>query len=178
MNRKIYGGVFKFMKKLIIINGTMGVGKSTVCNILLDAIKPSVYLDGDWCWNMNPFIVSEENKTMVINNITYLLQSYLNNSGYEYIIFCWVIHQEDIFDQLLEKLKDYDFELYKISLICSETALKNRLALDVKNGIRSEKVIERSMERIELYKKMDTIKIYVSEINPQKTSEIIIDIIK
>ncbi len=72
------------MKKLIIINGTMGVGKSTVCNILLDTLKPSVYLDGDWCWNMNPFVVSEENKKMVINNITHLLKSYLENSGFEY----------------------------------------------------------------------------------------------
>ena len=76
------------MKKLIIINGTMGVGKSTVCKMLLDRLVPSVYLDGDWCWNMNPFIVSEENKAMVENNITHLLKSYLSNSEYEYIIFC------------------------------------------------------------------------------------------
>ncbi|WP_312888598.1 hypothetical protein [Clostridium bowmanii] len=30
------------MKKLIIINGTMGVGKSTVCNVLLDS--PGIYI--------------------------------------------------------------------------------------------------------------------------------------
>ena len=90
------------MKKLIIINGTMGVGKSTVCNTLLHTLKPSIYLDGDWCWNMNPFVISEENKSMVINNITYLFKSYLNKSAYEYIIFCWVIHQEYIFEQFLE----------------------------------------------------------------------------
>ena len=78
------------MKKLIIINGTMGVGKSTVSRILLKKLKASVYLDGDWCWNMNPFIPSEENKRMVIDNIVYLLSSFLKNSEYRYIIFCWV----------------------------------------------------------------------------------------
>ncbi|MGK0468335.1 AAA family ATPase [Clostridium sp.] len=166
------------MKKLIIINGTMGVGKSTVCNILLDSLKPSVYLDGDWCWNMNPFVVSEENRKMVINNITHLLNSYLNNSGYEYIIFCWVIHQENIFEQLLEPLNNCDFELYKISLVCSETALKNRLEIDVQNGIRKTDVIDRSVQRLELYNNMDTIKIDVSDVDPKQTAIEIVELIE
>lgn len=38
-------------------------------NLILGTLKPSVYLDGDWFWNMNPFIVSEENKEMAVNNI-------------------------------------------------------------------------------------------------------------
>ena len=163
------------MKKLIIINGTMGIGKSTVCSILLDTLKPSVYLDGDWCWNMNPFLVSEENKKMVIDNITHLLKSYLDNSGYEYIIFCWVIHQENIFRKLLEPLKNYDFELYKVSLVCSETALKSRLEIDVQNGVRQDDVIDRSVQRMELYNNMDTIKIDVSNIDPKQTA---IEIVK
>jgi broad-specificity NMP kinase len=166
------------VKKLIIINGTMGVGKSTVCNILLDSLKPSVYLDGDWCWNMNPFVVSEENRKMVINNITHLLNSYLNNSGYEYIIFCWVIHQENIFEQLLEPLNNCDFELYKISLVCSETALKNRLEIDVQNGIRKTDVIDRSVQRLELYNNMDTIKIDVSDVDPKQTAIEIVELIE
>ena len=158
------------MKKLIIINGTMGVGKSSVCNELLNILEPSIYLDGDWCWNMNPFIVSEENKKMVIDNINHLLKSYLDNSGYEYIIFCWVIHQEYIFTQILESLKNYNFELYKISLVCSETALKSRLKIDVENGIRKVDVIDRSVQRLKLYNNMDTIKIDVSDITPGQTA--------
>lgn len=166
------------MKKLILINGTMGVGKSTVCKLLIKQLQPSVYLDGDWCWNMNPFVVSPENKAMVVDNITHLLNSYLNNSGYEYIIFCWVIHQEEIFQQILEPLSKNKFELYKISLICSEAALKRRLEADVENGIREPDVIERSVARIPLYRKMDTIKIDISEISPQETAEQIIKLVK
>ena len=158
------------MKKLIIINGTMGVGKSSVCNELLNILEPSIYLDGDWCWNMNPFIVSEENKKMVIDNINHLLKSYLDNSGYEYIIFCWVIHQEYIFTQILKSLKNYNFELYKISLVCSETALKSRLKIDVENGIRKVDIIDRSVQRLKLYNNMDTIKINVSDITPGQTA--------
>jgi hypothetical protein len=159
------------MKKLIMINGTMGVGKSTVCNKLLDLLSPSVYLDGDWCWNMNPFVVSEENKEMVINNISYLLKSYLNNSGYEYIIFCWVMHEEYIIKQILDKLKEFDFKLYKISLICTQEALEKRLNNDVVNGIRKIDVISRSVERISSYEKMDTVKIDVSNNTAEDTAK-------
>ena len=55
------------MKKLIIINGTMGVGKSTVSKELNQRLKKSIWLDGDWCWMMNPWDFSEENKSMVLD---------------------------------------------------------------------------------------------------------------
>ncbi len=166
------------MKKLIIINGTMGVGKSTVSNLLLKKLQPSVYLDGDWCWNMNPFVVSDENREMVISNITYLLQSFLQNTGYKYIVFCWVIHQEEIFGDILEPLKDYDFEVYKISLICSENALRDKLRLDVQNGIREADVIDRSIQRLPLYSQMDTHKIDVSNISAQEAADKILEIVE
>ena len=47
----------------------MGVGKTTTCEELSKKLQNSVWLDGDWCWMINPFVVNEENKRMVINNI-------------------------------------------------------------------------------------------------------------
>ncbi len=159
------------MKKLIIVNGSMGVGKSTVCRQLLKNLTPSVYLDGDWCWNMNPFVVTEENKAMVMDNITHLLNAFLRNSGYEYVIFCWVIHEDSIFDELLSRLKDAEYELYKVTLICSEQMLRKRLMQDVHNGIRNQGIIERSIARLPLYTRMDTVKLDVSGITPQQAAD-------
>ena len=127
-------------------------------------------MDGDWCWNMNPFVVSEENKEMVLDNICYLLKSFLNNTGYEYVIFCWVIHQEDIFEQLLMRLKGLEFELHKISLICSVQTLTSRLQNDVEAGIRNQDVIERSFPRLALYHDMDTQKVDVSDITAEQAA--------
>ena len=79
-------------KQLILVGGAMGVGKSAVCRELLRQLTPGVWLDGDWCWNMNPFVVSEENKRMVLSNITHLLRAYLNNSSYRYVLFLSLIH--------------------------------------------------------------------------------------
>ena len=87
----------------------MGVGKSAVCLELLRQLTPGVWLDGDWCWNMNPFVVSEENKRMVLSNITHLLRAYLNNSSYRYVLFCWVMDQPLLFEAVLGPLRDIPF---------------------------------------------------------------------
>lgn len=80
--------------------------------------------------------------------------------------------------QILNELKEFDFELHKISLICSEESLKSRLNIDIKNGIRNDDIVNRSIKRILLYDKMDTIKIYVSNITPNDTAKEIYKMIK
>ena len=162
---------FFTLKKLVIVNGTMGVGKSATCQELLNILTPGVFLDGDWCWDMNPFTVNDENKAMVTRNIDFLLSSYLQNSGYEYIIFCWVMHQEDIFRQVLEPLKGLEFELHKFSLVCSEEALKKRILADVQSGKRTLDVLERSLPRLPLYRTMDTEKVDVSGVTARQAAE-------
>ena len=55
------------MKQLYLIGGTMGVGKTAVCQRLKRLLPNSVFLDGDWYWDSDPFCVTEETKKMVIN---------------------------------------------------------------------------------------------------------------
>ena len=166
------------MKKLILVNGTMGVGKSTVCEILYKSMKNSCWLDGDWCWTMNPFKVTDENKAMVMGNITYILNNFLRNSMYEYIIFNWVMHQESIIEDVLRKLdKNYEYQVYKITLMCSEEKLIERIKKDIDNGKRDKDSLSRGVERIPLYKDMDTIKVDVGSNDVLETVEIIKNIV-
>ena len=92
------------MKKLYLIGGTMGVGKTTVCQQLKRLLPDSVFLDGDWCWDADPFQVTEETMAMVNDNICYLLNNFLRCSAYENVIFCWVMHQQAIIDGVLSRL--------------------------------------------------------------------------
>lgn len=39
------------MKHVYFIGGTMGVGKTTTCQMLKEKLQNSVFLDGDRCWN-------------------------------------------------------------------------------------------------------------------------------
>lgn len=76
------------MKKLILIGGTMGVGKTATSSLLKQKLNQSVFLDGDWCWDMHPFVVNRETKAMVMNNIVYQLNQFISCSEIENIIFC------------------------------------------------------------------------------------------
>jgi len=147
------------MKTLYMIGGTMGVGKTTVCRQLKQDLPNSVFLDGDWCWDASPFRVTDETKTMVTNNICYLLNNFLKCSAYENIIFCWVMHEQSIIDSILEKLDTQNCEVKGISLVADERTLRDRLTMDVKNGIRTLDIIERSVSRMPLYQTLNTVKI-------------------
>ena len=111
------------MKNLYLIGGAMGVGKTTVCRRLKKDLPNSVFLDGDWCWDADPFLITEETKAMVMDNICFLLNNFLRCSAYENIIFCWVMHEQSIIDEITKRL-DTDLCLVKcISLTANEAEL-------------------------------------------------------
>ncbi len=161
------------MKNLFLIGGAMGVGKTTVCKILNEKLPKSVFLDGDWCWNASPFTVTDETKKMVMDNVTHLLNNFIKCSAYENIIFCWVMHEKSIIDEILSKIDTSDCKVFKISLILSEKELEKRLELDIKQGLRHADVIKRSMERLHLYNALETIKIDAS-LSPSAVADEII----
>ena len=147
------------MKTLYMIGGTMGVGKTTVCQQLKQDLPNSVFLDGDWCWDASPFQVTDETKAMVTNNICYLLNNFLKCSAYDNIIFCWVMHEQSIINSILEKLDTQNCEVKCVSLVADEKTVRDRLSMDIEKGIRTADVIERSVSRISLYQTLNTIKI-------------------
>lgn len=164
------------MKNVYIIGGTMGAGKTTVCRILKEKMENSVFLDGDWCWDMSPFQVTEETKAMVMDNIIYLLNNFIKCSSYDNIIFCWVMHEQSIIDEIISRLNTGNCLLRCISLICDEASLVKRLESDVEKGIRQADVIQRSVKRIPLYWTLDTIKVDVSHISAEQAAEKIVQL--
>lgn len=151
----------------------MGVGKTATSKELQKMLPNCVFLDGDWCWDMSPFIVTDETKKMVVDNIGYLLNNFISCSEYENIIFCWVMHEQSILDDVLSRLNKHNCILYKFSIVCSEQSLISRITKDIEQGIRKNDVIERSVPRLKNYYEMDTKKIDVSKISAKETAETI-----
>lgn len=135
------------MKRLIIVSGTMGVGKTSTCSALYKMAPRSVWLDGDWCWLMNPWDVCEENKRMVMSNIIWVLRSYLKNSTFDNVVFSWVLHRKEIIDELIAGLDGLEYSLHTFVLTCSPEALEARMAGDG----RSRQQLEDSLGRMGLY---------------------------
>ena len=150
------------MKNLYLIGGTMGVGKTTVCRMLKKKMEKAVFLDGDWCWDADPFVVTDETKKMVMENIAFLLGAFLRVSAYENIVFCWVMHEKSIIDDILSRLNTENVRVHAISLTADEESLRERLLKDIKDGIREGDIVERSVKRLPLYNALDTVRIDTS----------------
>lgn len=147
------------MKTLILVGGPMGVGKTSVCQALKSALSDAVFLDGDWCWNADPFHVTDETKAMVIDNICYLLNNFLHCSAYEHVIFAWVLHEQALIDGLLARLDTAGYHIRALSLIADAAALRSRLEADIAAGHRSADVVPRSLAYLPLYDTLTTTKI-------------------
>lgn len=158
------------MKRLILIGGPMGVGKTAVCRELQRRLPDNVFLDGDWCWDAVPFRVTAETKRVVMENIAFLLGQFLRCSAYSNILFCWVMHEQSIWEDLLSRLDLKDVQVIRLALTCAPGELENRLRRDIDCGVRTPDVIGRSLERLGRYAQLDISQLDTTALTPEETA--------
>lgn len=158
------------MKRLYLIGGPMGVGKTAACRCLQRRLERSVFLDGDWCWDAHPLQVTEETKAMVLDNIIHLLNNFLRCSAYDHVIFCWVLHQREIWDGLMTRLHTENCAVTRVALVCAPMTLRNRVKADISAGVRSADAAERSLAYLPLYDALEVRKLDTTALTPEETA--------
>ncbi len=158
------------MKTLYLVGGPMGVGKTSVCQLLKRRLDRCAFLDGDWCWDMDPFVVNDETKEMVLDNICFVLDRFLHCTEFENVVFCWVLHQQGIWDAILSRLDTRGWRVVRAVLVASPEALVRRLQGDIAAARRQPDVIPRSLARLPLYEKLDVLQIDTSERSAEETA--------
>ena len=108
---------------------------------------------------------------MAMDNIAHLLGSFLRCSQTEYVIFSWVMHQQEIIDTILSCLPLENVSVKCFSLLASPEALGRRLERDIRAGRRAEGVIERSLAYLPLYQELDTIRIDTDGLTPGEAAD-------
>lgn len=134
------------MKKIVLINGTIGIGKTTISSELLDSTNNSVMLDGDWAWYQgNEWNFSNSNKDLAVDNINYCLCNFIKSKNFNIIIFCWVMFNEKYKKAIIEALDEtgIEYNLYDIVLNGSLDTIKWHLEKRMKNrnGLYEESVM-------------------------------------
>ena len=165
------------MKKLIIINGTMGVGKTSVGQLLNESIPNSAFIDGDWCCKVDSPL-TESIKKLYIENIKSILNNYLLSSAVTDIIFCWVIHKNEILYNIINNVDLKNIKVYIITLQANELSLKSRITKRLEYEKRDNNELKRSLYyQQKFYKNMPSYKIDTSNINVQDVAEKICEIV-
>ena len=159
------------MKNLYMIGGPMGIGKTTVSRELLRTLPRCAFLDGDWCWTMQPFNVTAETRALVLDNITHLLANFLRCSEFDNIVFCWVMHQQQIIDDILSRLPVEGIRVVNISLTCTPDALTERIRRDIAAGLRDESVIARALSYLPLYDAVQSVKLDTTALSAAEAAD-------
>ena len=114
------------IKKLILISGSPCVGKTAVGTRLFETYDNSAYLDGDWCWCVHPFSVTDPRLRNGDKSMSFVLSNYLD-SGFEYVFFTSVVLTDPwIREGILNGITAKDYKIIGFTLTCSEETLKNR----------------------------------------------------
>lgn len=155
---------------LYLIGGPMGVGKTAACRELNRLLPASVMLDGDWCWCADPFQVTPATKRMVLDNICHLLGNFLCCNAYENVVFCWVMHEQEIINELLSRLpiEQCGAAVRTISLVASKATLRERIEQDIHAGVRDKDALARSLAYLPRYTHLDTELIDTTNLTPHE----------
>ena len=167
------------MKKLILILGANGVGKSTTAEILLQKLSKCAYIDADWCRAINPFPFTDTTRIAVSNNIYSLFKNYLLCEDIEFIIFPYGFHGErkQLFEQILSRLgqEGIVFKLCPIILKCSK---EENIKRAVKDGRDSERIERGIRNTFAFYEKYTYPSIDTTHLEPNEVAEKIVNILR
>ncbi len=165
------------MKTLIVLNGPMGVGKTTVGKELCRRLTPSIFLDGDWCWDLHPFSVTNVTKALVMDNIRALLRRDLDCPEVDYVVFVWVLQQEETAAALLDGL-DEKARILRITLDASDESLSRRVQKDIAAGLRTPDSLERSLAYQRFYPGQGTLHLSTDGRSPAELADEIAGLVR
>lgn len=122
--------------KIILINGPMGVGKTTIGKYIAEKNIGTAFIDGDWCLDIHPFIGNRETKTMAIDNILHMIDNYRKCSACKMIVFVWLMDNQWVYQRIIEGIETLQLDVKSVTLICDKASLINRWTNDVCGKLR------------------------------------------
>lgn len=164
------------MKKLILICGANGIGKSTVSKALHSHLPNSACIDSEYCCSINPFELNHHTIELFKANISALMMNSLACDFIETVIFPYGFHgpRKAIFDSVIETLRNnpIEFELHPVILECEESENIRRM----RNDNRDEKRIERAIiHSRSIYDELDYPRINTTDLSVSETMNRILE---
>lgn len=136
------------MKKLILICGANGIGKTSAAHCILNRLPHSAYVDSDTCRMMNPFRLDDTTIPTVAANIAALLRNYLLCSQVETVLFTYGFHgrRREVFSMVMDMIRDIPHEWIPILLVCSREENLQRMLKDGRDPDRVQRALDASRD--------------------------------
>jgi chloramphenicol 3-O-phosphotransferase len=112
---------------IIIINGSLGVGKSSVADALHYKFDRSVHLDGDCIGDVHPFEIYDPGRIAHLYRTLELLVGFHQGNGYANFVINYVFESPASLQDLLDLLRPLDPSIHTYWLTCDEQEQAKRI---------------------------------------------------
>jgi len=120
---------------IIIINGSLGVGKTSVAEELHWKFDKSVHLDGDHIGDVHPFEIYDDDRIHHLYRTLELLVGFHQKNSYHNFVINYVFESHASLQELLDLLLPLDASIHTYWLTCAPEEQARRI-----QGRRSNEV--------------------------------------
>ena len=142
--------------KVVIINGPMGVGKTTVGKYIAESNPGTAFIDGDWCLDIHPFVGNRETKAMAVDNILHMIGNYQKCSACKMIVLVWLMDNAWVYRSIVDGISAMGMEINSVTLVCNQEELIKRWKNDDKCEWRTDEWLAVSLQSLPEFQKMDS----------------------
>jgi GrpB-like predicted nucleotidyltransferase (UPF0157 family)/predicted kinase len=112
---------------IVIINGPLGVGKTSLSWSLVSRFERAALLDADYVCAIHPFEIYSPERIEYQRQALHLLAGFHIQHGYRDLVINGVFEQPEELAGLRQALSDLDDEIYAFRLVCSPQAAEQRI---------------------------------------------------
>jgi hypothetical protein len=112
---------------IIIINGSLGVGKTSVADELHRKFNKSVHRDTDAIGHVHPFEIYDDARIDHLYRTLELLVGFHQKNGYTNFVINYVFESADSLQELLDLLQPLDPAIHTYWLTCAEKEQAKRI---------------------------------------------------
>ena len=112
---------------IIIINGSLGVGKTSTGDELTWMFDKAIHLDGDSVGNVHPFNVSDPGRIDHLYRSLALLIGFHQANGYSNFVINYVFESADSLRELIRLLQPLDWQIHTYWLTCDPQVQAGRI---------------------------------------------------
>ena len=158
--------------KVIILNGPMGVGKTTVGKYIADHHPGTAFIDGDWCLDIHPFVGNQETKAMAVDNILHMIGNYQKCSVCSMVVLVWLKDEPWVIQKITQGLSAMQAEVKNMTLVCSRESLIRRWKDDHDCEWRTDEWLNVSLKSLPGFASMENI-IDTSDLSVEQVAELV-----
>jgi len=165
---------------IIIINGSLGVGKSSVAEELHWKFDKSVSLDGDAIGDVHPFEIYDDDRIVYLYRTLALLIDFHQKNGFPNFVMNYVFESSGSLEDLYELLRPLDSVFHTYWLTCDAEKQAQRIQHRQRNDLEWELTRFLELQQIQaaaakqgfIGKEVDTTHLSLSEVAEKIWSDI------